>query len=103
MTIDDATIDLRACAVRVPPHVVYRPFVTETVVLNLDTGLYHGLSPVGGRMLEALERSPTVEDAVVAIAAEYDRSVDDVRPDVTEFCHDLAERGLVTIHGLATG
>jgi hypothetical protein len=48
---------------RVPEHVVYRTFVNETVVLNLETGAYHGLNPVGGRMLAALDGADSVAHA----------------------------------------
>lgn len=100
---DPTRIDLKGCMVRVPVHVVYRSFVSETVVLNLETGLYHGLSPVGGRMLKALDRSPSFEDAVVAIADEYMRPHDEVRVDMREFCDDLAQRGLVSIGAVRRG
>lgn len=49
--VDEPPGDLALLAARppVPDHVVYRAFVDETVVLNLDTGRYHGLNAVGGR------------------------------------------------------
>ena len=53
--------DILRSSARLPDHVVYRTFVYETVVLNLQTGKYHGLNRTGGRMLELLEREPTVE------------------------------------------
>ena len=34
-------------------------FALETVVVNLERGVYHGLNPTAGRMLEALERAST--------------------------------------------
>lgn len=37
---------------RVPRHVVYRDFVNETVVLNLETGTYHGLNRPNARCRE---------------------------------------------------
>jgi len=54
---------------RVPNNVVYRTFAYETVVLNLNTGKYHGLNRTAGRMLESLDRSPTVGEAVELLAA----------------------------------
>ena len=35
--------------VKLPQHVVYRDFVSETVLLNIQTGKYHGLNPTAGR------------------------------------------------------
>lgn len=92
---DDGLLE---AAVRVPDHVVHRAFVNETVVLNLQTGLYHGLNPVGGRMLEALERERTVRDAVRRLADEFGEvSADDIERDVRAFCADLVLRGLIEL------
>lgn len=79
----------------VPEHVVYRSFVNETVILNLQTGRYHGVNPTGGRMLELLERRDLVGDAVQALAEEYERPPGEVARDVCAFCLDMAERGLI--------
>ena len=69
----DEAPDLLAARARVPTGVVYRNFANETVVLNLDTGLYHGLNPTAGRMLETIERVPSVGEAAAALAEEYER------------------------------
>jgi hypothetical protein len=83
--------------VAIPDHVVHRAFPTETVVLNLQTGRYHGLNPVAGRMLEELEQQETVEAAAAAIADEYGQPQDDVERDLCQLCIDLSRRGLVVI------
>lgn len=88
---------LLAADVAVPDHVVHRPFPTETVVLNLETGKYHGLNPVAGRMLEELERRQTVGDAARVISEEYGQSIEEVEADICELCVDLAERGLISL------
>ena len=51
-----------------PEHVVYREFVQETVILNLETGTYHGLNPTGGKMLQTLSNAPTVKEAAATLA-----------------------------------
>lgn len=93
--IDDAT--LLASSLRVPDHVVYRDFVSETVVLNLETGKYHGVNPTGGRILDAIERSTTAGEAAEKLALEYERPRDAVEADVVAFCTDLLTRGLVEL------
>ena len=82
---------------RIPNHVVYRPFVKETVILNLQTGKYHGLNPTGGRMLELVERSATIGAAAQQLAAEYGRSVEEMKADLCDFCRDLLDRGLIEV------
>jgi hypothetical protein len=88
---------LLAQTARIPGHVVYRPFVKETVILNLQTGKYHGLNPTGGRMLEVLERSSTIDEAARWLAEEYAGAVETLQSDVCDFCRDLLERGLIEV------
>ena len=86
--------------VRLPEHVVHRGFAAETVVLNLQTGKYHGLNPTAGRMLEVLESKDSVGQAAAEIASEYGQPIDQVEQDLCELCADLAERGLIEVDGI---
>lgn len=95
MTIDNDSL-LDEC-VRLPQHVVHRTFVAETVVLNLNTGQYHGLNPMGGRMLDALNTSASVRAAAETIAAEYGQDPVTVESDLAAFCADLLRRGLIEV------
>jgi hypothetical protein len=81
--------------VKVPQSVVFRSFPTETVVLNLQTGKYHGLNPTAGKMLQALTEAGSVREAAAAVAAEYDAPADTVEADVCDLCQSLLDRGLV--------
>ena len=83
--------------VAIATHVVYRTFATETVILNLQTGRYHGLNKTGGRMLELLERADSVADALAEFASGYGKEPVEVEPDVRTFCRRLHERGLIEI------
>jgi len=89
--------------VKLPQHVVYRSFPSETVVLNLNTGKYHGLNATAGAMLEALERAPRVCDAAAAVASDYEQPHADVERDMCELCQLLLDRGLVEIDGGPAG
>ena len=81
--------------VRVPQHVVYREFVAETVVLNLNTGVYHGLNPTGGRMLKLLDELGDVGVVAARLADEYRRPRSEVAADLETFCRDLLSRDLI--------
>jgi Coenzyme PQQ synthesis protein D (PqqD) len=89
---------LLQASVTVPQHVVYRSFPTETVLLNLQTGTYHGLNPIGGRMLEALERTTSVRAAAAELAERYARAPDTIERDLCELCDALRERGLIEVN-----
>ena len=77
---------------------MYRAFVNETVLLNLDTGQYHGINPTGGRMLEEIVRSATLREAAARLAELYERPVTEIEDDLSAFCTDLEERGLLEFH-----
>ncbi len=81
----------------IPPHVVYRAFAAETVILNLETGQYHGLNATGGRMLELLDRCDSIEEALAAFAADHGKQPADVEEEIGVFCTRLFERGLIDL------
>jgi Coenzyme PQQ synthesis protein D (PqqD) len=82
---------------QIPPDVVLRGFVSETVVLNLDTGQYHALNSTGGRMIEALVEADTVADAAGVLAGEYSCGRDELVADLCRFCAELEQRGLIVL------
>lgn len=90
-------VSLLSARIEVPQHVVYRSFPAETVVLNLQTGRYHGLNPTGGRMLEELERAASVGAAAAALAECYEESQSTIELDLCELCDALQRRGLIEI------
>src|ERR1700722_5891273 len=94
-----STHPLLASKIKLPQHVVYRSFPSETVVLNLNTGKYHGLNATAGRMLEELERAASVRDAASMLAQSYGQSQDVVEHDLCELCKALLERGLIEADG----
>jgi hypothetical protein len=88
---------LTTASVSVPSHVVYRAFAGETVILNLETGKYHGLNVTGGRMLQLLDGAESIADAASAFAREYGKLLSEVEDDIRSFCTRLCERGLIDI------
>lgn len=93
------TASLLTSSIKVPQHVVYRTFPSETVVLNLETGKYHGLNATAGAMLEALERAACARDAAAALAESYEQPLEAIERDVCELCRLLLERGLIEVNG----
>lgn len=71
MTLNDS--------LRVPDNVATRTIANETVLLNLDTGIYFGLDAVGSRFIELLEGNSSLADVHRLMLKEYD-----VRPEVLE-------------------
>jgi Coenzyme PQQ synthesis protein D (PqqD) len=81
----------------VPDHVVFREFEEETVLVNLETGQYHGLNPTGGAILRTLESGETVGRTAAELSERYGQDLDEMESDVCSFCNELLERGLVRV------
>ena len=96
-TNDVTTPDFLNSVVRVPETTVYRAFVAETVVLNLETGIYHGLNPTGGRMLELLDELGSVKATLDQLVKEFDAPRDRLGEDLAGFCRDLVSRKLIQL------
>lgn len=94
---------LLTSSVAIPQHVVYRSFPIETVVLNLQTGQYHGLNATAGRMLQELERAVSVKEAIGVLEQVYDQSPEVLERDVCELCRSLLERGLIEVDDVPAG
>ena len=67
------------------------------VVLNLQTGQYHGLNRSGSRMLEVLSEVGDFDSAAGLLANEFARPVAEIYEDLAELCDALAKRALVEI------
>ena len=82
---------------QVPEHVVSRAFEQQTVLLNLQSGTYHGLNRVAMRMLEASGAAPIPRAVIGDLAAEYDQPASVIERDLVELLQGLADRGLIVV------
>jgi hypothetical protein len=87
--------DLLESRLRVPEHVVHRDFGDDTVILNLESGNYHGLNRTAATMVTAIDECPTVAAAVERVALETGQPGDLIERDVLRLCGELLERGLL--------
>lgn len=92
-------IDVRfmGATVRVPNTVVHRSFPTETIVLDLSAGVYHGLNHVAGRMLELLSELGRVRAVADRLAEEFDAPPAQIQRDLCRVCQELVDRGLIEL------
>lgn len=67
----------------------------EAVLLNIDTGLYFGLDPVGTAIWNALTAGATADEIAARVIEQFDAPADEIRSDVREFLELLSEKGLV--------
>ncbi len=79
----------------IPPQVMSRLVENETVLLDLESGIYFGLDGVGKRIWESVAEGNSLAEIAEVIAAEYEVEEAKAQADVIEFTSDLVERGLL--------
>jgi hypothetical protein len=75
--------------------VFYADLEGETVLLDLDSGVYFGLDEVGTVIWNALVAGCSRDEIVSRLLEEFDVESDRVRADVSALISSLEERGLV--------
>ncbi len=89
--------EILSARAEIPDNVVYRSFVAETVILNLNTGQYHGINTSASFMLELLRESESVEQAAAALAKQHGLALREAANDLCDFCLELEQRGLIIL------
>ena len=79
----------------IPPQVMSRLVDDETVLLDLESGMYFGLDGVGQRIWESVKEGKNLGEIAAMVAAEYDVDAKRAFDDLVEFAGDLVERGLL--------
>lgn len=69
----------------------------ESVILDLEDGIYYGLNPMGARIWKQIQEPTAVEEITEAITAEYDVDAERCREDVLSLLQDLKENKLIEI------
>jgi len=69
----------------------------ETVILDLDAGVYSGLDAVGTRIWQLLEREQAVADLCAVLLEEYEVDVEQCHQDLLAFLKDLASQNLIEV------
>jgi hypothetical protein len=80
----------------IPPQVMSRLVGDETVLLDLESGIYFGLDGVGKRIWESIAEGHSVGQTAAVIVTEYEVDEEQAQADVIAFASDLVERGLLT-------
>ncbi len=70
----------------------------ETVILDLESGVYSGLDEIGTRIWNLLEEPLSFAEIREAILVEYDVSMEQCTSDLFGFLDDLLANNLITLH-----
>lgn len=83
--------------IEISPSVIYRDVSGEIVLLNLQSGVYYGLDPVGSRMWQLLMEQRPLDDVCSVMLEEYDVAAEVLRADLSRLVDELSSKGLVTV------
>jgi Coenzyme PQQ synthesis protein D (PqqD) len=79
------------------PDVVFENFGDETVIINLRTGHYYSLDPVGMALWDLISRSVPIGEVAERAAARYKGDAGVIAASVDEFTSRLAAEGLIRL------
>ncbi len=81
--------------VRVSEDVVFREIDGEAVLLELKTGIYFGLNPVGTRIWSLLTENDSLQRVFETMQAEYEVSAEQLEQDLLNLVGTLLAKGLI--------
>ena len=93
---DRSTLDESSVIVAVD-HATSAQVEGESVILDMEEGVYYGLNPTGSRIWEAIQEGRRVEEVVSVILEQYDVEPEKCRKDVVSLIKRLEKNDLVKI------
>lgn len=82
--------------VSIPAQVMARTVGDETVILDLASGTYFGLDPVGARIWGLMGESKTLAEICGQMLEEYEVSREELERDTLKLAQELATQGLIS-------
>ncbi|MGB7057042.1 MAG: PqqD family protein [Geitlerinemataceae cyanobacterium] len=74
----------------------------EAVILNLKTGTYHSLNPVGARIWQLIQEPKTVREILDTLCTEYDVDLNVCEQDLQELLTKLEVAQLIETNDAKT-
>jgi Coenzyme PQQ synthesis protein D (PqqD) len=88
------TLDSR---VQVNEDVLFQELQGEAVLLNLKSGIYFGLDPIGTRIWQLFAEHDALSEIVQVITEEYDVARDRCEADLVMLVTELECQGLIRL------
>ena len=83
--------------VTIPSQVMARQVGNESVILDLSSGTYYGLDPVGARIWQLMTEGQTLAQVCETMLAEYEVTREAIERDVLALVQTLADKQLVGV------
>jgi hypothetical protein len=81
----------------IPAQVMARDVGEEVVILDLASGTYFGLDPVGSQMWQHMSTGKTLAEICDAMLDEFDVTREELERDTLKLAEMLQSNGLVTL------
>lgn len=92
--MSDVSLDTR---VAVSEDTVFRELDGEAVILQLESGMYYGLDPVGTRLWQLIDQHGQLRPVYDAALEEFDVEPAQLRNDLLVLVTDLVAKQLVVM------
>jgi hypothetical protein len=69
----------------------------DVVILNLKSGVYYGLDPVGARVWELIQETKSVGAIRDVILSEFDVATEQCESDLNDLLADMQAQGLIRV------
>ena len=84
-------------SVRIPDEVATRKVGEETILLNLNTGIYFGLGAVGSRFVELLENNGEIAAAHRVMLREFEVTAEVLETDLLRLAEEMCAKRLLVV------
>ncbi len=81
----------------IPPQVMAREVGDETIILDLASGTYFGLDPVGAWIWQLMSEDKTLAEICEVMLEEYEVSREQLERDTLRLAQELVEQGLIRL------
>lgn len=92
--LDNITLETTVVAT---PDQVSAELAGEAVILDMKSGMYYGLNPVGVRIWELIANPCRVSDVKAVLLDEYDVDPDRCERDLLAILKELSDKGLIEV------
>jgi hypothetical protein len=79
---------------KIADEILARRIADETMILNMKTGVFYCLDPIGTRFFDLLRSTGDLQEVYRQLLSEYDVSAAELEADLLALCDELQAKGI---------
>jgi hypothetical protein len=79
---------------KIADEILARRIADETMILNMKTGVFYRLDPIGTRFFDLLRSTGDLQEVYRQLLSEYDVSAARLEADLLALCEELQATGI---------